>query len=85
MQTMHNRQPSKTKRRILGMILRLRREDCGLRQGEVARAIGISQSNLSKLERGQLADVKLFQHLIPLADLYGVDIESLLRYGDLKV
>jgi hypothetical protein len=33
MQTLHNRQPSKTKRRILGMILRLWREDCGLRQG----------------------------------------------------
>jgi len=67
------------------MILRLHREERGLRQGQVAKAIGISQSNLSKLERGQLDDVKLFQHLIPLAQLYGVEVSDLLRYEDLEV
>ena len=77
--------PSRSKLKLLGIILRSHREDRKLQQSELAEMTGISQGVLSKLERGEVRDIKLFAHLKPIADAYGITIDELLRYEDLRV
>jgi len=75
----------KSRLKLLGLILRLHREDRGYQQHELADMAGIHRGVLSKLERGDLEDVKLFGHLERIAQVYGVKVEQLFEYGDLKV
>ena len=52
-----------------GLWLRLRRLAAGLRQVDVAHAIGVSATYLSAVERGEIcpneAEVRLLDHLLP--------------------
>lgn len=47
----------------LGERLRRRRKDLGLKQGDVAKQIGVSQETVSKWENGQVPDRHLFQSI----------------------
>ncbi len=51
------------------------REDAGLSQAAAARALGVAQSRVAKLELGQRQ--LLFVEAIALCDLYGVNLDRL--------
>jgi transcriptional regulator with XRE-family HTH domain len=61
----------------VGIRLRLLRRERGLAQATVAEAVGISQSTLSGLERGDTAGRSL-ETLAALARFFGVSADSLL-------
>lgn len=68
-------QPEKT-----GTLIAALRHEHGLTQRQLAERLHISDKTVSKWERGQsLPDISL---LLPLADFFGVSVDSLLRDPD---
>lgn len=56
--------------------LRDLREDCDMRQADIAEILGIKQTVYSRYERG-FQNIPL-EHLIKLADLYKVSVDYIL-------
>lgn len=54
-----------------GLRIRTRRKELGLRQGELARRVGMAQSALSEIEKGE-SRLPNAEHLIKLAAELGV-------------
>jgi len=59
------------------MRIRALREQAGISQIQVARALGISQAAYSRLETGEV-EVS-FNKLFVLADMYGVTLQKLIE------
>lgn len=65
--------------RYVGRVLRSMREDRGLRQADVAKAAGVSQSAVSRAERGVLGDLRvgaLERMAIALGGSLSIEIRS---------
>ncbi len=60
---------------VIGRLLGDAREDAGLSQTAAARALGVAQSRIAKLELGRRQ--LLFAEAVLLAALYGVSLERL--------
>jgi transcriptional regulator with XRE-family HTH domain len=69
----------RTKEQVLEEIVRLRKER-GISQTEVAEALGVDQSAVSKLESGERG--MAVAELATIAELLGVSVESLLVEED---
>lgn len=63
---------SPSRGRAIGLALKLAREQCGLSQGEVATAIGVSQATVSAWEIGSRAITA--DRLLQLTELYEQDL-----------
>lgn len=58
----------------LGVAVAHRRRALGLKQGEVARAAGISQDTLSRLELGKVADIGA-RRLLAVLSALGLELD----------
>lgn len=65
--------------KAIGSILREKREEAGVSQGQVAASLGFSQSQISKTENGQrkLTVVELFQFSTALGCDYQVLVQEM--------
>lgn len=66
--------------RILGQRLAAARAQAGLTQLSVAKALGVPQSAIAKLERGRRQ--LYFAEGLRLAELYGIDCRDLVPHVD---
>lgn len=66
---------------LVGQVLQRRRENLGKSQGEIAQAIGLTQSAFSRVESGQTA--LTVSHLRSLSITLGTTAESILTEADL--
>jgi transcriptional regulator with XRE-family HTH domain len=64
-----------------GYKVRLRREKLGWTQTELAKAIGLTQNRISKIESGELTQLS-FKNLRALARTLGVSVDWLLGTWD---
>ncbi len=55
--------------------LKYQRENAGLTRSELARAISISQQNISRWERGEV--LPNIDFCVQLADFYGITLDEL--------
>lgn len=63
----------------IGSSLRYQREQAGLSQTELSRAVGISQQNISRWEKG--IHVPTIADCIRLANYYGITLDDLVGYA----
>lgn len=59
------------------MTLRERRQNSGMTQDQVAKAIDVDQAAVSNWERGKNPPIRKYQR--KLAELYGCTVDELLR------
>ncbi|MFI1186404.1 helix-turn-helix transcriptional regulator [Streptomyces californicus] len=67
---------------VLGHHLRVIREEQGLTQAQVARAVGISQARVSQIERGEIHHLESMR---TYAAALGAKIKVSIEYGDRTV
>lgn len=63
---------------MYGQQLKNKREEMHYTQGEVARATGISQANISRWESNTQDPAISF--LVKIADLYGISVDELIDH-----